>query len=210
MIDLDRVRAALEPEPLRIPGDAETRHAAVAAILRPVTDGARRDVECLFIRRAERPSDPWSGHMAFPGGRKDERDPDLVATAMRETREEVGLELEGAELVGRLDDVVPGNSRGLVTALVVTPFVWVLRGPGRPHLVPNGVEVDEIHWAPLGPMLRGEVDATYPYTWRGMPMQFPGFRIGEGESSRVVWGMTHRMLETFFARLRRAPGWPTL
>jgi 8-oxo-dGTP pyrophosphatase MutT (NUDIX family) len=198
-LDLDRVREALAPPALEIAGSEETRRAAVSAILHP----ARGDVEVLFIRRAERPDDPWSGHMAFPGGRQDRRDADLRATAVRETREEVGIDLEaGAELVGRLDDVVPGSSRGLVTGLVVSPFVWTVREV--PHVLPNGVEVDEIHWAPLGPMLRGERDGTYPYVWRGQPMQFPAYRVGSGDTERLVWGMTHRMLQTFFARLRSA------
>ena len=196
-IDLARVRAALGEPAHEIPGDAETRRAAVAAILRDGDDG---ELECLFIRRAERPSDPWSGHMAFPGGRHEERDPDLLATAIRETREEVGIDLlENGELLGRLDDVIPGSARGMAS-LVVAPYVWRLHTPSE--LVPNGVEVDEIHWAALAPMLRGEVDATFPYTWRGQPMEFPGYRVGQ----HVVWGMTHRMLQTFFARIRRTAG----
>lgn len=196
-LDLAHVRAALAAPPLEIPGTAETRRAAVAAILR---DGDAGELECLFIRRAERPSDPWSGHMAFPGGRYEERDPDLEATAIRETEEEVGIDLRAnGELLGRLDDVIPGSARGL-TSLVVSPFVWRLHTP--PDLVPNGIEVDEIHWAALAPMMRGDVDATFPYTWRGQPMEFPGYRVG----AHVVWGMTHRMLQTFFARIRRAAG----
>lgn len=197
-LDLDLVRRALASPPVEIAPSAGTRRAAVAAILRPV-DG---DVEALFIRRAERPRDPWSGHMAFPGGRMDEHDPDLVATSIRETREEVGLDLERCgELLGRLDDVVPGDRRGLLPGLVVTPFVWVVHD--RPALVPNGIEVAEIHWAPLGPMWRGERDATHPYAWRGVPMEFPGFLVGEREP-RIVWGMTHRTLTRFFARLESA------
>lgn len=196
-LELDRVREALAAPPRSIRGTPETRRAAVAAILRPADD----TLEVLLIRRTERPEDPWSGHMAFPGGRRDERDVDLQATAMRETLEEVGLDLaQHGELLGRLDDVVPGGAQGSATGLVVSPFVWALRAD--PPLVPNGIEVDEIHWASLGPMLRGERDTTYPYVWRGQVMQFPGYRVGEGNRARVVWGMTHRMLETFFARLR--------
>ena len=74
----------------------------MAAILRP----GDPEPEVLLIRRAEKVGDPWSGHMAFPGGRADPRDPDLRATAVRETREEVGLDLENdAELIGILDDI---------------------------------------------------------------------------------------------------------
>lgn len=199
-LDVERVREALREPPHEIPGTGQTRHAAVSAILRPGTtaDG----VEVLFIRRAERASDPWSGHMAFPGGRREESDADLRATAVRETREEIGLDLEErGELLGRLDDVIPGSARGLLTGLVVQPYVWVVREV--PDLVPNGVEVDELHWAALAPMLRGEREAHFEYVWKGQPMSFPGYRVGEGEGARVVWGMTHRMLVTLFARLER-------
>lgn len=196
-LDLARVRAALVDPPAEIPDGEDTRRAAVAAILR---DGGEGELECLFIRRAERPSDPWSGHMAFPGGRHEPRDRDLLATAIRETREEIGIDLPAsAELIGRLDDVIPGSARGL-TSLVVSPFVWRLHTPAE--LVPSGVEVDEIHWAALAPMMRGERDTTFPYTWRGQPMELPGYRVGE----RIVWGMTHRMLQTFFARIQRTSG----
>src|SRR5262245_34151321 len=72
--------------------------AAVAAILLPRDD----TFEILLIRRAERPTDLWSGHMAFPGGRRSPEDRDLLATAVRETEEEVGLDLaRHGELVGR-------------------------------------------------------------------------------------------------------------
>lgn len=199
-LDLARVRNALASPVVELPVDAETRRAAVSAILRPADDG----LEVLLIRRAERANDPWSGHMAFPGGRYDERDLDVRTTAVRETLEEIGLDLDvHGTLVGRLDDIVPGSSRGLMTGLVVSSFVWWL--DRMPELVPNGVEVDELHWAPIVPMLRGQRDTTYPYEWRGQAMQFPGFRVGHGDTERVVWGMTHRLLQTLFARLRGSP-----
>lgn len=201
--DLSLLREALREPPHEIDGgllgDGETRYAAVSAILRP---GGVEGPEVLLIRRAERPSDPWSGHMAFPGGRREPRDADLRATAVRETREEVGLDLDvHGELLGRLDDAIPGSARGLISGLVVKPYVWLVREV--PALVPSGVEVDEIHWAPIAPMLRGERDAHHDYVWKGQPMRFPGFRVGEGDHVRVVWGLTHRMLTTLFARLER-------
>lgn len=195
-IDLIVVTEALARRPSRvIEGPDVDRRAAVSAILRRT----QSDLELLLIRRAERAGDPWSGHMAFPGGGHEARDRDLEATAIRETCEEVGLRLdEHGRLLGRLDDV-RATARGTVTGLVVTPFVFEL--VGSPELTTSD-EVAEIHWAPLGPMLAGERDATIDYVWQGQTLKLPGFRVPVDADERVVWGLTHRMLSIFFARLR--------
>ncbi len=195
-MDLDRVRAAIAGRsPRSIEGPDVARRAAVSAILRP----GEGDIEVLLIRRAERANDPWSGHMAFPGGGHDARDADLTATAMRETLEEVGLRLaDHGRLLGRLDDV-RAMARGAVTDLVVTPFVFELEGAAA---LTTSDEVSEIHWAPLGPMLRGERDATIDYVWQGQTLKLPGFRLASATDERIVWGLTHKMLSGFFARLR--------
>jgi hypothetical protein len=84
--------------------EAELPRAAVAVLLRAPT--VRDEAEVFFIERAVRAGDPWSGHMAFPGGRRDPGDVDLRATAVRETREEVGIDLErDATLIARLPDL---------------------------------------------------------------------------------------------------------
>ena len=167
------------------------KRAAVAAIVRPAKDAG----EILFIRRADREGDPWSGHMAFPGGRRDPDDRDLVATAIRETREEVGLDLDRhGELVTRLPGVQAMTKQG-ATNLVVVPFVFVVRS--EVALTPNE-EVAETLWAPLGPLLRGEGAKPFPYEWNGVVHQLPSYDV-EG---RIVWGLTHRMLEA----LRDATG----
>ena len=195
-LDLDVVTEALARRPPRvIEGPDVDRRAAVAAILRR-TPG---DLEILLIRRAERDGDPWSGHMAFPGGGHDARDPSLEATAVRETREEVELSLEEhGRLLGPLDDV-RATARGTVTGLVVTPFVFEL--VGTPPLATSG-EVSEIHWAPLGPMLDGARDASIDYPWQGQTLKLPGFRVADAPQERIVWGLTHKMLLMFFARIR--------
>jgi 8-oxo-dGTP pyrophosphatase MutT (NUDIX family) len=195
-VDLDVVTAALAKRPsLVIDGPDVDRRAAVSTILRR----ADADLEVLLIRRAERVGDPWSGHMAFPGGGREARDTDLQATAVRETCEEVGLRLhDHGRLIGRLDDV-RATARGTVTGLVVTPFVFELLG--TPTLGTSD-EVAEIHWAPLGPMLAGERDATIDYVWQGQTLKLPGFRLDASGEPRIVWGLTHKMLTMFFSRLR--------
>src|SRR4051794_30309859 len=106
--------------PKTTPRGPDTKLAAVAALLRDPGE-----LEVLLIKRAEQAADPWSGHMAFPGGRKDEGDRDLLATAIREAREEIGVELAERELAGRLDDV-QAIARARPVDLVIVPHVFVL------------------------------------------------------------------------------------
>jgi 8-oxo-dGTP pyrophosphatase MutT (NUDIX family) len=133
--------------------------------------------------------------MAFPGGRKDEGDPDLLATAQRETREEIALDLaRDAELLGRLDDL-PAVARGRLTGMVIAPFVFELKGPAS--LRPNH-EVAEVVWAALGPMMRGEWATTIPYELDGQTLRLPAHAV----DGRIVWGLTYKMLDALFALLR--------
>ena len=187
-----QIRAALASHEVQHASGPEIeRRAAVATILR-----SHDEPEVLLIRRADHPEDPWSGHMAFPGGRHDRDDRDLLHTALRETREEVGLDLEAqARLVGRLDDI-PAIARGLRTGMAIAPFVFELEG-GTAALSPN-YEVQEIVWARLGPLLRGEADTTLPYARDGQTWDLPAFDVG----GRIVWGLTYQMLQHLFSVVR--------
>lgn len=194
---LDRVRAALgrrrhQEASIR----ADDRFAAVAAILRE-RDGA---TEVLLMRRAEHEGDPWSHHMAFPGGRQDPSDADLLSTALRETEEEIGLRLDpSAELIGRLDDL-PAVVRGRRVGLVIAPFVFAVAGD--PTFVPNPREVEELLWAPLEPLWSGERNTTISWTIEGRTLELPAYDV-EG---RIVWGLTHRMLGALFDVLDQSDG----
>jgi 8-oxo-dGTP pyrophosphatase MutT (NUDIX family) len=169
-----------------LPGDAVGLRAAVAAILRPKGND---EGEVLFIRRAEREGDPWSGHMAFPGGRR-ELDESLLATATRETLEEVGLDLaRHARPIARLPDLHPYTQ--MPAPIIVTPFVFALTDAVPPaELVPNE-EVAETLWAPLEPVLAREPRTTFHYARDGFKLDLPAIDL-EG---RIVWGMTYRMIE---------------
>ena len=166
-------------------------------MLRPVTavTGELKplETEVLLIRRADRVGDPWSGQMAFPGGHEDSGDPDLLATAMRETIEEVGLDLREHELLAALDEH-PATYQGQFTGMVIAPFVFALRSD--PVLQPNH-EVASIVWAPLGKMARGELDVEHELRRNGETMRLPGYGVGP----HVVWGLTHRMLQSLFSSL---------
>ena len=91
--DVARLARAVARRPsLQLEPDDRTlaRQAATALVLRPRTDDA---LELLFIKRAEWAGDPWSGQVAFPGGRHEPHDPDLLTTSVRETQEETGIDL---------------------------------------------------------------------------------------------------------------------
>jgi 8-oxo-dGTP pyrophosphatase MutT (NUDIX family) len=168
-------------------------HAAVAAILRegPAGDGA----QLFFIRRAESATDPWSGHIAFPGGRHEPSDESLLATAIRETREEVGIDLGRAELLARLPDV-PAFVRSRRGTLVVTAFVFALREPVVP--TPNA-EVADTLWVAVERLAIGEGRGTYSFQYDDKPYEVPCVRLQPGQ--HVLWGMTHRMTEAMLEAL---------
>jgi 8-oxo-dGTP pyrophosphatase MutT (NUDIX family) len=160
------------------------RRAAVAAVLREGEAG----LELLFIHRAEHPRDPWSGQMAWPGGRVDDGDDGPLAAALRETREELALDLErDAELLGALSEVRTHLRRGS-GPLSVVPFVFELKG--EPVLVPNP-EVQEALWVPLPFLLERGNRGRMIWTGRGVPLVMPCYRF-EG---RVIWGLTLHMLD---------------
>ncbi|HEX4513334.1 MAG TPA: CoA pyrophosphatase [Polyangiaceae bacterium] len=164
-------------------GDAEGLRAAVAAIMRE-HDGR---AELLFIKRADRADDPWSGHMAFPGGRKQGTDRSLLHTSQRETLEEIGLDLTSrARVVARLPDVMPYAS--MPHPLTVTAFLFVLDAPADLTL---NEEVAAVVWAPLEGVLRGDGATKFHWQKGGVDLQLPAIDI-EGN---IVWGLTYRMLE---------------
>lgn len=173
--------------------DATVTRAAVAAIVRDRLGAP----ELLFIKRADRPSDPWSGHMAFPGGRSEKTDATLLATATRETREEIGVDLErDARVIARLPDVMPYSR--MPSQLTVTAFVFALDASfDEASLAPNE-EVARVVWASLDDVLRNHPATKFRWSRSGVDLVLPALDV-KGE---VVWGLTYRMLEL----LREAVG----
>lgn len=168
----------------------------MALILRPRATGA----EALYILRAEHPADPWSGHMGLPGGRIEPEDGGPFEAAIRETVEEVGLDLRRhGRLLGQLDDVQAfGGGRRL--ELVIRPFVFEL--VADVPLRPNDAEVQEVHWIPFAELLAPEHRSTIPWEHAGTRLELPCYRVRE----RVIWGLTYRMLQLFFEALGVDPG----
>ena len=168
--------------PTEIPLEAGMIPAAVAVILHDGDEG----LEALFIQRAVRAGDTWSGQIAFPGGRRDPGDADLQATAIRETMEEVGVDLSAAEPLGVLDDLYPRTP--VLPPVVVRPFVFALTA--RPTIV-VGPEVQDAFWVSFralqAPAARGEVIVDHP----GIPRRvLPAYTLG----NRSIWGMSERIL----------------
>jgi 8-oxo-dGTP pyrophosphatase MutT (NUDIX family) len=172
-------RLASAPPPARAAPESVLFWAAVAVVLVPDPEAL------LLIRRAERLGDPWSGHMALPGGRRAATDESLLQTAMRETAEEVGLALAADHCVGVLDDVAPRTP--VLPPIAVRPYVFSL--PDRPALTPNP-EVAAVQWVTLDELL-------HPATYRSVHIEIQGGRrLVEAFQLEhaVVWGMTERIL----------------
>lgn len=170
-------------DPLILEGDY--LQASVALVLR-----ARDPLELLLIKRATSERDPWSGHMALPGGRRDDTDADLHATARRETLEETGVDLaELGRTLGRLEDVAPSSPR--LPRLSISPFVFWVPGDAQARVASR--EIERIFWVPVDelrdPARRSEVEIPLP----GGATAFPSYRV-VGEH---VWGLTYRILTRF-------------
>jgi 8-oxo-dGTP pyrophosphatase MutT (NUDIX family) len=174
-----------EPSLLSVSGKSQ---AAVAILLR------ERDIgpEVLFIERATRHGDPWSGHMAFPGGRVDPEDAHPQGAAERETLEEVGISLSGAEVLGQLDDLRGRHAASPDHAMVISAFVYRVADPGP--LNPNW-EVADAFWFSLAGLVDSAHHVDYPTPHRRMI--YPGIRVGEADG-HIVWGLTYRFIEVFF------------
>jgi 8-oxo-dGTP pyrophosphatase MutT (NUDIX family) len=182
--DVRQLLGARDPREL----NAENRWASVAMMLRDTKAGP----EVLFIRRAEHPDDPWSGHMAFPGGRKEEHDLSLLHTAQRETLEEVGIDLQRhAEPIGQLDDL-QAVARGKPAGTVIRPYVFEVYSDVPLRI--DRTEVAEAIWTPISPLFHGEADTVRPYAWQDRTIEFPAYDV----RGRVVWGLTYQMLRSFF------------
>lgn len=168
------------------------QRAAVALLVRR----AHPDLEILFIERPVSPTDPWSGHIAFPGGRRS-GDEDDHQTAVRETMEEVGIDLEVVgQHLGRLDDIQPsrGGPRLAVAALVFAV-------PNDVEVRPQPREVASVLWIPVTHLADPEAAAEHLVVLeRGEPVSFPAIAY----HGHAIWGLTYRMLMQFLELVRMA------
>lgn len=167
------------------PAPEGSARASVALVVRP---GAE-DLEVLLIRRAEYGGDPWSGHMALPGGRRSPADRDGLATAVRETHEEVGIDLAAEGLyLGALDEVHPREGAPRIS---IAPYAYAV--PAGTTTTINH-EVDVALWIPVGRMAEPGAATEYLHALSsGESLRFPAI----GFQEYVIWGLTHRILTRF-------------
>ena len=194
-MSIQQIRGALSAyEPVLVERETQ-RRAAVALVLRE----DRGQPEVLLIHRADKDGDPWSGHMAFPGGREDPADPSLDHAARRETFEEVGLSLEDAVPLGRIDDL-QGRSTGRPNGMVISAFVYHVSEP-PPELVLQTSEVQSAFFFPLWELANPERHVRRRFHETGS-WEFPGIIVGAPDR-HVVWGLTYRFIEVLYAAIGR-------
>jgi len=191
--DLARLVIRLAEHPGRtMELEGAMRYAAIALVLRPNDEG---DSDLLMIKRAEAERDPWSGHIACPGGRMDPTDRDLEHTAIRETWEETGIDLaRDGRILGTLDDITPRPPT--LPPIVIRPFVAVVR---QDVTIVESPEVAEAFWVPIA-----AIRETASWGIGLVPIRGVGEREVEVFRHReyTVWGLTHRALTQFVELLR--------
>lgn len=171
-----------------------TEHTEMAGVLMMLKEQGGEPF-VFFIKRAEDENDPFSGNMAFPGGRKDDGiDRDTLDTAIRETWEETGINLRaGGKLLGTLDDVWHSNSP--IHHYLITPFVAL--APPNPQIVLSH-EVAEAVWVPLSVLRDQENRVTTLYEHKGIRKWAEGIRYRQ----YFIWGITGGIVQHFLSLIR--------
>jgi 8-oxo-dGTP pyrophosphatase MutT (NUDIX family) len=177
------IKALADHEPCEIEAGPDVRRAAILLVIRERDDG---EPELLMIKRAEVERDPWSGHIACPGGRMEPHDADLAATAIRETLEETGVDIvRDGRLIGQLDDLSPTTMA--LPPIVIRPFVASVRDDVE--IVPSE-EVALSFWVPLALLIARYPWGTEVVHVRGVELSVSAFQHGV----HTVWGLTERVL----------------
>ena len=184
---LDPIRAALASyRAQRIERDGLPR----AAVLIPLYEQEGTPHVLITVRTET--VEHHKGQISFPGGAQDAEDSDLVATALRETEEEIGLRREHVEVWGQLDDIMT------VSNFIVSPYVGVVTGPSPYPFAPSAIEVAELLTVPLPHLHDPSTLLLEPAPWRDRLVPPPSYRFGE----HLIWGATARVLQRFLELAR--------
>jgi 8-oxo-dGTP pyrophosphatase MutT (NUDIX family) len=158
--------------------ERQEANAAVALLLQSTAE----DLNILFVKRAESPTDSWSGQMALPGGKRDREDRDLKETVVREVLEEVNIDLlDGCRFLG----VLPPQRTKRRPELKILPFVILLEQD--PSIRANAEEVEQCIWLSLKELAQKEGTMTFSFGERS------AYIVGK----YVIWGLTYRILREF-------------
>jgi len=185
---IGRVKSALLENPeKKIQTTEELPRAAVCLILKP----GSKELEVLMIKRKDISSDPWSGHMAFPGGHYAKTDKDLLSTVVREVFEETSIDLRNCSMLGTLDEVPPLNRK-----ISVTPFVAL--APKEIELKIGESEVAKYFWIPISFFLDTKNRTTYSSERSGKKFTVPAYLFS---GQYVIWGMSYRIIQDFLEKV---------
>jgi 8-oxo-dGTP pyrophosphatase MutT (NUDIX family) len=163
---------------LRPLSEDQNANAAVALVLTPVNS----DLEILFVKRVKNPSDTWSGHIALPGGKRESGDRTLTDTVIREIAEETNIDLNRCKFLGVLRSMrsVPKPE------MKILPFVILCKK--KPEIKLNKEELEKFVWIPMKILVQNKKQVRF---WSG---ELPAYVLG----TTIIWGLTYRILETFF------------
>ena len=163
-------------------------------------DAVSRDLDVLLLSRATTLR-AHPGQVAFPGGRIDPGDDGSVAAALREAREETGLDPAGVDVLGTLPPVPLAFSRH-----VVTPVVGWWRAPSRVAVV-DTAESSDVFRAPVADLLDPANRGVTVIRREGREMRSPAFHVRHPSGEHLVWGFTALLLDALFDRLGWTERW---
>jgi len=170
--NIEKLSEVLQPFSDR--GDAD----AAVALLMKIVD---QDLKILFVKRVENPKDPWSGHVALPGGRRHEKDRNLKETVVRETLEETSINLlDRSRFLGSMAAL-----RLRHRPMKILPFIVLLEH--EPAIKLNEKELESSVWISLKELVQ------HKGTFKSSLGEYPAYIVG----STVIWGVTYRILEKF-------------
>jgi 8-oxo-dGTP diphosphatase len=167
---------------LKLDPDYEDQGATAAVALLLVSDPA---LEVLLVERVHSPRDPWSGQMAFPGGKRSPHDRTLKDTLVREVAEEVGINVKDHQILGVLQPFISPPRPDMK----ILPFV--IHFDAKPHIILNNKELQSFVWVSVTRLPACEGKAQTPFG------EFPAYTVGE----YTIWGLTYRILSHFLTLL---------